>query len=333
MKVVAVVDLNVSMAKEVGKRIGAEAYQRIEDLPQGHINAVDICTPTQTHFPLARTALSRGLNVITEKPICVKSADGQMLLEIAEKQDLKLGVVQHFIYSKSVLQAKHMLNSGELGDDVVIEVSFPLHYVDPKDWSAKPENGGLLLEHGIHPSYIMNFLMGEPEQLSATGQEPGVDEACSISAHFKRGKIRGVMNLGPFGRYTLRLLGTAKELDIHLAADSYIIQPCIQPPFYGDARKPKTKKGLNPYFNSGLGWARRDYKESVSMNKGYLKRGLNYVLHGMGAFDQQRLFSQFMLWIQGKDEFYSTGQVGVSAVRTLERIRSCLNESNVCWQN
>lgn len=323
----AVVDINVALAREVGRKIGADYYKRIEDLPIEQIDIVDICTPTSTHFPLTKNALSKGFNVITEKPVCVKSIDGQILLDIAKKQGLKLGVVQHFTYSKAVMRAKRVLDSGELGTDTVIELSFPITYVNPEEWSARPENGGLLWEHGIHPSYIMNYLMGEPEQVTAIGQEPGVEESCSISAHLKRGRIRGIMNLGPFGRYTLRISGIKKECNIRLVPDAVIFLRPVQPPFYGDQAAPKIQSRFNPYFHAGSRWGYRDFKESFFTTTGYLTRAFRYLLYGMGAFDQQRLFEHFASWVEGKCEFHSTGALGVSAVRTLERIRACLNKS------
>lgn len=322
----AVVDINVARAEEVGRKIGADHYQRIEDLPK-QIDIVDICTPTATHFPLAKTALSKGFNVLTEKPVCVRSTDGETLLDLAKKRGLKLGVVQHFTYSKAVMLAKRLLDGGELGSDVVIELSFPITYMDPDEWSARPEHGGLFWEHGIHPSYIMNYLMGEPEQVTAIGQEPGVEESCAISAHLKRGRIRGVMNLGPFGRYTLRISGTKKEYDARLVADTAIFLRPIQAPFYGDQATPETRQTSNPYFHAGFRWAYRDFKESLFTTTGYLVRAFRYLLYGMGAFDQQRLFEHFASWVEGKGEFHSTGPLGVSAVRTLERIRACLSKS------
>jgi predicted dehydrogenase len=328
-EITAVVDLNIDQAKQVGRKIGADYYQHLEEIHPKQVDIVDICTPTSTHFPIAKTALSNGFNVITEKPISPESKKGQILVDLAKEQGLKLGVVQHFVYSRAVMKAKRALDSGELGSDVVIELSFPVMYVKPSDWSARPEEGGLLWEHGIHPSYILNYLMGEPEQISAIGEEPGIEKACTISAHLKRGNIRAILNLGPFGRYVLRVSGTKKELNARLVADRATFLPPLQPPFVGEDAKPEPNaRLLSPYFHGGFGWAYRDLRESLSLTAGYVVRGLRYLMYGMGAFDQQRLFEHFASWVEGKGEFYSTGSLGVSAIRTLERIRACLGVHN-----
>lgn len=328
VELTTVIDLNIDRAREVGRKIGADYYQHLEGLQPKQVDIVDICTPTSTHFPLAKTALSKGFNVITEKPICITSTEGQILVDLAKERGLKLGVVQHFTYSRAVMQAKRALDSGELGSDVVIELSFPITYVDPDEWSARPENGGLLWEHGIHPAYIMNYLMGEPEQVGAIGQEPGVRQACAISAHLRRGSIRGVMNLGPFGRYTLRISGTRKEFNARLVADTATFLPPMQPPFYGDETSPAAKPSRNPYFHAGFRWARRDFKESLSATIGYLVRSFRYLVYGMGAFDNQRLFENFLSWVKGESDFHSPGSLGVSSIRILERIRACLQTHN-----
>lgn len=327
VELAAVVDIDIDRARQVGRRFGVEYYQHLEDIPPNHVEVVDICTPTLAHFPLAKAALSKGFHVITEKPICVKSAEGQILVDLAKQVERKLGVIQHFIYSKAVMRARRALQRDELGSDIVIELSFPVHYVNPEDWSARPEQGGLLLEHGIHPSYILNYLMGEPEQVTAIGEEPAEKRACSISAHLRRGDIRAVANLGPFGRYTLKISGTRKEFYARLVADKGVLLEPIVRPFVGqDAEQAPNRKpfGLNPYFLAGFRWAYRDFRESLSMVEGYLARGSNYMIRGMSAFDQQSLFEHFVSWIEGKDEFQSPGSLGVAAVRTIERIRASL---------
>ncbi len=55
-------------------------------------DAVDIVTPTPTHFKLATKALSAGKHVFVEKPVTETVAQGKKLLQLAEAQGLKVQV-------------------------------------------------------------------------------------------------------------------------------------------------------------------------------------------------------------------------------------------------
>jgi predicted dehydrogenase len=55
-------------------------------------DAVDIVTPTPTHFKLATKALAAGKHVFVEKPVTETVAQGKKLLQLAEAQGLKVQV-------------------------------------------------------------------------------------------------------------------------------------------------------------------------------------------------------------------------------------------------
>jgi predicted dehydrogenase/acetyltransferase-like isoleucine patch superfamily enzyme len=79
------------------------------------IEGVVIATPAETHFSLAREALSGGKHVFVEKPLSLAEEEGQELVELAERNQLTLMVGHILQYHPAVIKLKELIDSGELG--------------------------------------------------------------------------------------------------------------------------------------------------------------------------------------------------------------------------
>jgi UDP-N-acetylglucosamine 3-dehydrogenase len=56
------------------------------------IDAVTVCTPSVTHFDLARRAIEAGKHVLVEKPMTNTVQEAEELIRLSEKHDVKLAV-------------------------------------------------------------------------------------------------------------------------------------------------------------------------------------------------------------------------------------------------
>ncbi len=79
-------------------------YRRLK----GKIDAVDICTPTSSHFEIAKFFLEHGVHTFVEKPITTTLKEADQLIRLAQKKKLKLqvGHVERF---NSAFQAVRLL--------------------------------------------------------------------------------------------------------------------------------------------------------------------------------------------------------------------------------
>lgn len=139
-----------------------DAQPILDDLD---VNAVVIATPVSTHYPLAKQALERGKHVLVEKPMTRTVAEGQELLELADKKGLVLMVDHTFIYTGAVRKMREILDVGELGD---------LYYLD----SVRVNLGlfqsdiDVLWDLAPHDLAILTYLIHEtPKFVSATGAD------------------------------------------------------------------------------------------------------------------------------------------------------------------
>lgn len=89
-------------------------FEQIQNDPE--IEAVFIATPVGTHFKLARELMQAGKHVLIEKPLTLNVAQGEELIGISEKQNVKLMCDHIFCYTGAVQKIKELLNDGILGE-------------------------------------------------------------------------------------------------------------------------------------------------------------------------------------------------------------------------
>jgi predicted dehydrogenase len=129
------------------------------------LNAVVIATPVALHHPLAKQALQNGKSVLVEKPMTRSVAEGEELVELAERNGLVLMVDHTFIYTGAVRKTKEMIDAGELGelyyfDSVRVNLGIFQHDVDVI-WDLAP-----------HDLSILTHLVPErPKYASAVGAD------------------------------------------------------------------------------------------------------------------------------------------------------------------
>jgi predicted dehydrogenase len=84
-------------------------------LKDSSVDAICIATPVFTHFPLAKKALDHKKHVLIEKPLTLNSEDALKLINLAEKNNLKLMVGHTFEYAPAVRMIKALINKNTLG--------------------------------------------------------------------------------------------------------------------------------------------------------------------------------------------------------------------------
>src|SRR5713226_4241590 len=154
------------------------------------IDAVAIVTPVWTHYELAKAALENGKHVFVEKPFTSTSAQGEELIELAERKKLKIMVDHTFLFTGAVKLIEKLIGDGTLGK---------LYYYD----STRVNLG--LLQHDVnviwdlaaHDVSLMNHLIKEkPEAVVATGEQHlnGLVDIAFLTIYYP-GNIIGHVNV------------------------------------------------------------------------------------------------------------------------------------------
>ncbi len=114
---VAICDTRRERAEAMAARFGFErVYDDHRDLlADPDVQAVDVCTPTDTHRDISRDALAAGRHVLTEKPLALAAADAFALARQAEASGLRTKIGFTFRYSPALRQLKAWIEDGTLG--------------------------------------------------------------------------------------------------------------------------------------------------------------------------------------------------------------------------
>ena len=166
-KILTIADLDPSAQERARKaypgiKITSDA---MDVILSADIDAVAIVSPVWTHFELAKAALENGKHVFVEKPLTSNSAQGEELINLAQKKNLRIMVDHTFLFTGAVRKISELLDQEALGK---------LYYYD----STRVNLG--LFQHDInvlwdlapHDLAIIDYLVkSTPEAVVATGQK------------------------------------------------------------------------------------------------------------------------------------------------------------------
>src|SRR6266567_797220 len=183
-EVVLVADRNPKCEERLKKMFPSVAFTSDENqiLTSREIDVVAVVTPVWTHFELAKKALENGKHVFVEKPFTYSVAQGEELVELAARKNLKIMVDHTFLFTGAVRKIKELVDEGALGD---------LYYYD----SLRVNLG--LFQHDVnviwdlapHDLSIMDHVIKEKaEAVVATGEKHlnGVEDIAFITVYFPK---------------------------------------------------------------------------------------------------------------------------------------------------
>ena len=109
-------DLDRELARQLGEKESVEYVDSVEDVfRRSDIDAVDICTPTQSHIGLIRSAIDTGKNFFCEKPLC-ESLEEAREIEAHAVQKNCTGMVGFVYRFLPVYEMAHQLLSSSHAD-------------------------------------------------------------------------------------------------------------------------------------------------------------------------------------------------------------------------
>lgn len=98
------------------------AYGSIQELVEKEsrrddkVDFITVATPNHTHFPIAKTALEAGFNVVCDKPMTFNYHEAKELAALVEKTGAVFAVSHNYTGYPLVRHARQMILSGELGE-------------------------------------------------------------------------------------------------------------------------------------------------------------------------------------------------------------------------
>jgi myo-inositol 2-dehydrogenase / D-chiro-inositol 1-dehydrogenase len=149
------------------------------------IDAVLICTPTDTHAEIIGAAAQAGKHIFCEKPIALDLAATDAAIAAAERAGVKLQLGFNRRFDANFARVRQAVASGEIGQPQII-------HIISRDPSPPPptyvrSSGGIFLDMTIHDWDMARFLIGdEIEEVYVQGGvmvDPAIGEAGDIDTH------------------------------------------------------------------------------------------------------------------------------------------------------
>lgn len=181
---VAVADIVVEAAEELAARLQIPAafadHRRI--LEDDAIEAVVICSSTDTHAQFIEEAAEAGKHIFCEKPIAQDLGRIDRALEAVDEAGVKLQVGFNRRFDPSFKRARDVVASGRIGTPHILRITS--RDPEPPPISYVKVSGGIFLDMAIHDFDMARYLMGdEVEEIYAMGGvmvDPAIGEAGDI---------------------------------------------------------------------------------------------------------------------------------------------------------
>jgi myo-inositol 2-dehydrogenase/D-chiro-inositol 1-dehydrogenase len=175
-KPAVITDVNAPAAQEVAARLGIPkvAASAAEIFADPSIDAVLICSSTDTHADLVVQAAQAGKQIFCEKPLDHTLARIDWALDAVRKAGVKLQVGFNRRFDPNFMRVRDAVASGEIGTPHL------MHLISrdpaPPPISYIKVSGGIFLDMMIHDFDMARFLIGDEVEEVYTSAAVRVDE-------------------------------------------------------------------------------------------------------------------------------------------------------------
>ncbi|SOC41993.1 myo-inositol 2-dehydrogenase [Rhizobium subbaraonis] len=164
---VAVADAFPAAAEAIAAQYGC-AVRTIEDIEAADdIDAVVICTPTDTHADLIERFSRAGKAIFCEKPIDLDVARVRACMRVVEETGGKLMVGFNRRFDPHFMAVHQAIQAGRIGAVEMVTITSRDPGAPPVDYIKR--SGGIFRDMTIHDFDMARFLLGEePVSVTAT---------------------------------------------------------------------------------------------------------------------------------------------------------------------
>lgn len=143
----------------------------VKMLNEVEIDVVHICTPHYLHADMIIKALDNQINVLCEKPLCIKEEDIERILLAESRSKAVLGVCHQNRYNEENVFLKQYLRGKKVitGYGTMIW-NRDAEYYRNGSWRGtwEKEGGGVLINQALHTLDLLQWFIGYPNTVKAS---------------------------------------------------------------------------------------------------------------------------------------------------------------------
>jgi len=194
-------------------------------------DTVHILTPPSSHASLALQAAEAGVHIVVEKPIALSLGEADEMIEAARRHGVSLIPHHNYLYKPSILHARELIESGEIGEVVHVESFYGLSNEGGSYGSGTGAHWAYRLPGGVftnflpHLIYLQGAFLGPIEAVTGVAIAPanlstGAATELTVLVHGPNatGTMSVSMRAQPYAKY-VRIFGTKGLVDADLVSE------------------------------------------------------------------------------------------------------------------
>ena len=201
-EIIAISDIYVEGAKKLAEELGIPNYYQDyhEILNNPEIDAVLVCSSTDTHADITVEAATAGKHIFCEEPVDLTVDKIKDVIAAVEEAGVKLQIGFNRRYDHNFAYIKQLANEGKLGNLQTIKITS--RDPEPPCIDYVKVSGGIFLDMTVHDFDMARFIGGEVEEVYANATvmvDPAIGEAgdvdtALVALKFKSGAIGVIDN-------------------------------------------------------------------------------------------------------------------------------------------
>jgi UDP-N-acetyl-2-amino-2-deoxyglucuronate dehydrogenase len=204
LELVGLCDSQPAVLEAQSQQHGVPGFARMEELIEAtRPDLVALCTPSGLHPEQAIVAAGRGVNVITEKPMATRWADGLRMVKACDAAHVRLFVVKQNRRNPTLQLLKRAIDEKRFGRIYMVNINVfwtrPQEYYRSARWRGTWElDGGALMNQASHYVDLLSWLIGPVESIQAMtatlARDIQVEDTAVMNVRWRSGAL-GSMNV------------------------------------------------------------------------------------------------------------------------------------------
>jgi UDP-N-acetylglucosamine 3-dehydrogenase len=172
------------------------------------VDAVDVCSPNDTHAEIAIAAASAGKHVLVEKPMARNVGEADRMMDTARRSGVTLMPAHNVRFLEPFAAMRDAVAQGDVGQVRAFRCAWG--HTGPQDWApgagwfrrTEVAGGGALIDLGVHAADLLRSVLNDDATavgaLVSTGSGPGdsgsdwpqvVEDLAELVVRFSGGAI------------------------------------------------------------------------------------------------------------------------------------------------
>jgi len=185
-EIAAFVDVNLARAREFSARYNAPAFSSIAEMMQAigdRIDVFSVLTPSGMHHETVHALVDYGRPIVVEKPLALRLAEADRMIEACDAHGVKLFVVHQNRYNLPIIKAREALRQGRFGKlalgTVRLRWTRDQAYYDSESWRGTwAHDGGVFMNQAVHHIDMLSWFMGDAQSVRSMAATRLVDIEC-----------------------------------------------------------------------------------------------------------------------------------------------------------